>query len=411
MKRFFIFCCFLLVCVGFLVYQIQQDNSYFLIALGHTSIEVNLWFALGVLVVSIFLIWLCVAIVNGSIKRIYLTHQQFVGRSEKKYQGKATQGLIAFIEGDWPLAYRKLVRSAKYLPMPIINYLAASRCAHEMGEEQEAMQLLHQAEKCPGSNALAIALIQARMQVAGKQFEQALAILLRIEKNNPKHKGVLTLLKTVYVALKDWSALKRLLPRLHEENIGTLEDRYYLEQTLCQETVKDNVAKNAALSNEQREQLLEGCVNNLPTHFRKDSAILTLFIDTLIELKAFDNVGKVLAKNINREWNESWVRQYGLLPYSNSEAALMQAESWLKQKEDSAVLQLTLGRLCLQNKQWGRAKDFFVSGIGIKPMVEAYAELARLQNHLSEEDESQQSYKEGLVIAAGSLLCVSAFDT
>jgi HemY protein len=410
MKRFFI-CCFLfLVCVIFLVYQIQQDNSYFLIALENTSIEVNLWLALAVLIVGLFLVWLCIVIINASIKRIYFAHQQFIGRGEKKYQLKTTQGLVAFIEGDWPLAYKKLVRSAKYLPMPIINYLAASRCAHEMGEEQEAMQLLHKAEKCSGSNVLTISLIQARMQLAGKQFDQALATLLRIESNNPKHKTMLALLKTVYVELKNWSALKKLLPRLHEENIGTLEDRYYLEQTLCQETVKDNVAKNAALSNEQRVQLLEGCINNLPTHFRKNSAILTLFIDTLIELKAFDNVGKVLAKNINREWNESWVRQYGLLPYSNSEAALIQAESWLKKKEASAVLHLTLGRLCLQNKQWGRAKDFIMSSIAIKPLTESYAELARLQSYLGEEKESHQAYKEGLLVAAGSLLRVSMFD-
>ena len=410
MKRLLIFCCFLLLFTGWLIYQIQQDDSYFLLVVGDTSIVVNLWLALGVFVLGLLLIGLCIAIINGSIKGVFSTHRKFVGRGEKNMQSNSTQGLIAFVEGDWPLAHRKLVASVKNIPMPIINYLAASRCAHEMGDEQEAMQLLNQAEKCSGSNALAIALMRARMQMTRQHFDQALAILVPIEKVNPRHEAVLTLLKTIYIALKNWTALKKLLPKLHAENIGTLEERYNLEQTLCQETVKENVAKNKALSNEQRVQLLEGCVDNLPAHFRKNNLILTLFIDTLIKLTAFDKVEKILAKNIDREWNETWVQQYGLLPYSNSEAALVQAESWLKQKQDSAVLYLTLGRLCLQNKQWGRAKDFFVSSIGVKPMVEAYAELARLQNHLSEEDESHQSYKEGIVIAAGSLLCVSAFD-
>jgi HemY protein len=200
--------------------------------------------------------------------------------------------------------------------------------------------------------------------------------------------------------------LKKLLPILHEKNIGTLEERYYLEQTLCQETVKDNIEKNVTLANEQRAVLLEGCVNNLPAHFRKDSTILTLYITTLIELRAYESAAKVLARNINREWNESWVRQYGLLNYSDAPSALVQAESWLKQEENSAVLLLTLGRLCLQNQQWGRAKDFLLSSITIKPLAESYAELARLQRYLGDEKDSQQSYQQGLINTAAMLLDV-----
>lgn len=410
MKKALIGFCIVLVAIAFFIYLIQQENSYFLLVLGDTSIEMNFWFAVGVLLLALFLVWLCVTMINRSAKKVYAVHQKIIGRSEKKAQLKTTQGLIAFIEGDWSLAHKKLVLSARHVSSPIINYLAAARCAYEVGEEQEALKLLYKAEKAPGNNELAISLTQARMQLSNKQYEQALATLSRAEKINPAHKVVLSLQKSVYYALSDWSALKKLLPILHEKNIGTLEERYYLEQTLCQATVKDNIEKNTALSNEQRASLLEGCVNNLPAHFRKDSTILTLYINTLIELNAYDSAAKVLARNINREWNESWVKQYGLLNYSDAQAALVQAESWLKQEKNSAVLHLTLGRLCLQNKQWGRAKDFLLSSVAIKPLAESYAELARLQRYMGDEKDSQQSYQQGLVATTDTLLDVPVFS-
>ncbi|MFT6220722.1 MAG: HemY protein [Candidatus Endobugula sp.] len=406
MKKILLIFCLILVAVSFLVYKIQQEGSYFLIILDETSIELNLWFAVGIFLLASFVVWLIITIANGSVKKIYSAHQKIISRSEKQAQFKTTQGLIAFIAGDCPLAHKKLVLSAKNSSSPIVNYLAAAQCAYDMGEEKEALQLLDKAEEVAGDNSMAIALTQTRMQLSSKHYEKALVSLSRAEKINPTHKIILGLKKSIYVGLADWSALKKLLPTLHEKNIGTLEERYYLEKTLCQETVKDNIEKNATLTNEQRATLLEGCVNNLPAHFRKDSAILTLYINTLIELNAYDSAAKVLARNINREWNESWVRQYGLLIYSDAQSALAQAESWLKQEQSNAVLLLTLGRLCLQNQQWGRAKDFLLSSITIKPLAESYAELARLQRYLGDEKDSQQSYQQGLINTAAMLLDV-----
>jgi HemY protein len=60
----------------------------------------------------------------------------------------------------------------------------------------------------------------------------------------------------------------------------------------------------------------------------------------------------------------------------------------------------------LQNQQWGRAKDFLLSSITIKPLAESYAELARLQRYLGDEKDSQQSYQQGLINTAAMLLDV-----
>ncbi|MGS2718602.1 heme biosynthesis HemY N-terminal domain-containing protein [Eionea flava] len=404
MKRLFLFIGFFIAAVIFLLYIMQHENSYFLLVLANTSIEMSVWLAVLIVLSSIFSIWLFVAAVKLLLRRTRFMHQRFFARSEARVQRKFTQGLVAFLSQDWALAHKNLMRSAKHLPDPQLNYLAAAHCAYEIGETENALHLLKQAEKCSDENTLTISLMQARMHIKSQAFESALGILLSLESLHPTHNSILSLLKDVYIALEDWAALKKLLPVLHKEDISTLEERYYLEQRLCQETVKDNVEKNNTLDNAQRVQLLEGCVNNLPKHFQKDTTILTLFINTLVDLKAYDNAGKILARNINREWNEAWVHQYGLLSYTDTAAALTQAETWLKPQPSNSVLQLTLGRLCLQNKQWGRAKDFFLASIAQQSSVAAYAELARLQHALGESKESEQSYKQGLLCATPDLL-------
>lgn len=407
MKRLMLSVGFFIVAFIFLLYIIQHENSYFLLVLGNTSIEMSLWLAVLIALVGAFVIGLFISLVKSLLSRTRFMRQRLFARSEARIQRKNTQGLIAFIGEDWEISYKKLTRSVKYLPNPVVNYLLAARCAHEMGDTENALSLLNQAAQCPGEHMLVVSLMQARMHIKSQQFKAALIVLLSIESSYPKDKGVLSLLKEVYIALQDWAALKKLLPKLHEENVSTLEERYYLEQRLCQETVKDNVEKNSALENAQRVQLLEGCVNNLPKHFQKDATILTLFINTLVDLNAYDNAGKILARNINREWNEAWVCQYGLLPYTDTAAALAQAETWLKPQPNSSMLQLTLGRLCLQNKQWGRAKDFLHASIKQNPSVAAYAELARLQRALGESKESENAYQQGLDYAAPDLLAIN----
>jgi len=67
-------------------------------------------------------------------------------------------------------------------------------------------------------------------------------------------------------------------------------------------------------------------------------------------------------------------------------------------------LLLTLGRLCLQNSLWGKARDYLESSLQVQRNPEACAELARLLAQLGDTERSNQLFQEGLGLLDNRLL-------
>ncbi|MNG33182.1 hypothetical protein D3C84_1193740 [compost metagenome] len=76
------------------------------------------------------------------------------------------------------------------------------------------------------------------------------------------------------------------------------------------------------------------------------------------------------------------------------------AESWLKPRPDDAQLLLTLGRLCLNNKLWGKAREYLEASLRSQRSAETCAELARLLAHMGEVERSNQLFQEGVGLIA-----------
>ncbi len=410
MMRFFLLCCLGIVAGSWLVYQILQGSGYVLIALGDTRIEMSLWFSLAALIIVVVLIWLIVTLLRGGIKGMLNVKQKIVGYSEAKAQQQTISGLIDFIEGDWLNAHKKLTRSAKQVASPIINHLAAARSAYELGREQEALQILHQAEKSASNSQLAVALTQARMQMANQQFEQALATLNRASKINANHSVVLNLLQKVYIELNDWQSLKELLPKLHQQKIGSVKERYLLEQRLFREILSCATNNNKGLGKKEQVELLHKTWKMIPAHFQQDKEIVLTYTNALLQFEYHDDAEKVLSQSLRKEWCDDWVYLYGLVQSSDVQAALLKAETWLKTQSQNPVLLATLGRLCLQNQQWGRAKDFLSASVKITPVAEVYAELARLHQFLNEPQASYEANQKGLFLLSNNLLKIDDFN-
>ena len=410
MIQFFILLCVCLVIGGSVVYLVQQGSGYFLIVWGDTSIEMSLWFGVFSLLLVVLLVWLSLYIFRYGIRGIISTKNKITGYGVHKAQKMTTAGLVHFIEGDWQAAYKKLTRSANKVDEPIINYLAAARCAYEVGDEHNALQLLHKAEKSASNSELAVALTQARMQIANQQYEQALATLQRISLIKPDHGIVLSLQQKLYVELHDWLSVKELLPRLHQQKIGTVKERYYLEKTIHHSMLKESIVKAQSLSLIDAAAQLDKEWRKIPEHFQRDVEVRTDFINELIRCKKYNDAQASILSGLNQQWCDQWVVLYGLLTPKDAPGALTIAESWLKNQAENASLMLTLGRLCLYNQQWGRAKDFFEKSIRLSPQAEAYAELARLHNFLGNEQESQQACRQGLLSSISSLSAVVDFE-
>src|SRR5690625_6313104 len=160
---------------------LRADTGYILIALGNTRVEMSFWFGALALVVILALLLLAIRLLRGTLNLPGRLSRRMTSRT--RAQRRTASGLVDFIEGNWKQAQRKLLRSAKRAVSPLINYLAAARCAYETGERETALELLHKAEQSSPTSALAVALTQARMQLLSKRYEQCLATLERVRRS------------------------------------------------------------------------------------------------------------------------------------------------------------------------------------------------------------------------------------
>ena len=77
------------------------------------------------------------------------------------------------------------------------------------------------------------------------------------------------------------------------------------------------------------------------------------------------------------------------------------AESWLNNHSRDAVLLLTLGRICMRNQLWGKARDYLGESIDVQANPEAYYEFARLHEQEGNREAAAECYEKGLTLATG----------
>ena len=93
------------------------------------------------------------------------------------------------------------------------------------------------------------------------------------------------------------------------------------------------------------------------------------------------------------------------LPSSAPSAPSKQTSGAAIAPQDPALL-LTLGRLCLQNQLWGKARDYFETSLKLERHPETCAELARLLAGLGDTERSNQLFQEGLGMLDERLLAL-----
>ncbi|MGB1799659.1 MAG: heme biosynthesis protein HemY [Gammaproteobacteria bacterium] len=110
----------------------------------------------------------------------------------------------------------------------------------------------------------------------------------------------------------------------------------------------------------------------------------------------------MLRGSIKRQWDTPLVRLYGLVVGADRNKQLTIAESWLQNHARDAVLLLSLGRICMRNKLWGKAKDYLQESIDVQANPEAYYEFAKLHEHEGRTEAAAECYEKGLALATGA---------
>lgn len=372
------------VCLGV---QLYHDPGYLFIAINQWSIETTLGVALPCLALIFLLIHTALNFFHWIIHIPKAWKAWRAKLRAQDAQKKTKKGLIEFSEGHWLQAKKHLINALPNTEAPLLNYLTAARAAQEMGDSKLRDDYLREAQQSMPDAKIAVELTQAQLQLANKQWEQALATLRHLQDLSPHHPYVLKLLMRLYVEVKDWPQLIQLLPILKQHKIVADLDIHQLEKTAWLQSMIE-AAKSIQITN------LENLYTNLPKTLKQDPDILHIYVSYLLESGDHEQAERLIRNTLKKTFNEELIILYSHV--KNIEPKFEFVDSLLKANPHSAGIYLCLGRINQAKQLWGKARVYFEESIRLKPSAEAYSDLGDLLVQLGDEAGACNAYRKGL---------------
>lgn len=368
------------------------DPGYVLIGYGKYSVESSLLVFLVVLALVYFGVRALAGIWSTPGRLQRWEHR----RHERRLRRWFDAGTLELAEGRYERAERRLLHLLKSRQAPLQAYLSAADAANRLQADDRRDHYLALAMQRQPDAEVSILISQAELQLANVQTDQALTTLNRLKALAPHSNQTLRLLMQLYLQLNDWQALRELLPELRRAKVlsheqwQTLAVQVYREQVLDFATGNDVEALNASW-------------RALPPPVQQDSGLLAVYIETLIRLGAHQRAGQLLRQQLVQHWDPHLVYLFGETEEADIAAQQTLAEQWLEKYPQDAVLQVTLAKISLRNKLWGKARSYLEASIGSQPTQEAYRLLAALLEQLDEPDAAAACYRKGLALSSGEL--------
>jgi len=375
-----------------LIWAADFEPGFVLLQYGSWSLETSLIiFTVGflILLVSSYIALRGTVLIKQAPQRLAAWN---VSQKHKRAGRALTRGLITLEEGRWAEAERLLVRHASNSETPLLHYLAAARAAQKQNKSERRDNYLRLAHETTEGADVAVGVVQAELQIATGQKEQALATLQHLREVSPKHPYVLQLLQELYSDMNQWQSVQDVLPDLRKRHVLAASDVKALSNDAAAGQLQAALAK-------QDWTLLDSVWQQLPNKARQTEALLSPYISGLIQQGEDRQASTLIEVFLRKQWSDLLVYQYGIILHGNDLITrLATAEKWLKSREDNPWLLLTLGRLAQANKLWAKSEEYLRSSLDHGPRGETYQVLAEVLASDSKTEEMADMYKEGLAV-------------
>jgi len=358
--------------------QIAADPGYVLVRYGVTSIETTLVFALAFLLLA----WGALSLF-GRLLRTPLA--AWSRRRRRRGRERISRGLVALAEGRYASALRELERASHLSGLQAPALLGAARAAQARGDRERAGALLAQA---PPAAAL---VLRARFELERGRPAAALALLKQeMEKSTLPPAAWHLLVESALQCGEPVIALEA-LPKLARAQALTLADFSALEAR----------AQAAALAAAPDRERLGQLWSNLPRGQRRPAEAVAAYARRAAELGQVLAAMSEIEAALRRQWSEALIANYSELGPAEAEPRLRHAEGWIADQPNSPGLALTLGRLCIQCKLWGKAREYLERGLAIEPSAALWEALGDCSRGREERDLAALCYRNALRAARG----------
>ncbi|MGH7058268.1 MAG: heme biosynthesis HemY N-terminal domain-containing protein, partial [Acetobacteraceae bacterium] len=375
------------VVVGLLL---SREPGFVLIAYGTTQVEFTLFIFILIYLGALLVGWALWTLLRRTLAVPGRLHERGERRRLRNAEREFVRGTVALAEGHVETAETALERAA-WGPLAFPALIAAAYAADLAGARERRDAYYRRALEIQPKAASVVLLTQSDFDLAHGDYERALASLRRLRSERGEHPRALANLARVFLALHEYRALLDLLPEL--------ERKTKLTPAEIEGMAEAALAGALAYADSDPEALRK----LLPRNFRERPSIRRIFARKWAAKGDATCAAELLARNLDDEYDPASVREYAALEAIPNTERLQRLDAWLHRHPHGAVLAKEAGRLALELRLWGQARNHFEAALRADPND---AEAALLAGRTAEQEGRQadaiDAYRAGLEAATQS---------
>ncbi len=366
MRRLFRLLALFALAVGIAV-AARFNDGYLLLVLPPYRVDISLNLVLLLSAMSFLLFY---GVVRGIVLALTLPERvdEFRRRRQRDKAAESLHdGWRLLFEGRFSQAMRKASEAYGAGESPGLAALLAARAAQQLREVEKVEAWLARVDRDDRRMTSARLMLEAEMYLEARRFADAADALRRLQNTSGRHIAALRLELRAHEGCGNWLEVLRLTRLLEKRDALPPEMAEQIKLRAYREMIRQRMDLAQLLS----------ALHSLPA--AECSARLTcVFAEALLAEDAQDEAQRLIESRLAVEWDATLVRIYGQVRASDPTACIARAETWLTEHPDDADLLLSLGRLCLTQRLWGKAQSYLEASLALDDRREVRLDLARL---------------------------------
>jgi len=365
----------------------RLNDGYVLLVFPPYRAEVSLnlfVLALVAIVLALYMAMRALAVTVGLPKRV----REYRERRQRERAGLVFQDAVRLLfEGRFGQAMKKAGEAYAAGTAPGLSALIAARAAQRLREPEKLQDWMTRAMSDDPRNEAATLMLEAEMMNESRRFDEALAALDRLQDKKGRHIAALRLELRARQGNGDWDGVLKLARQLEKRDALPPEVAREIK-TLAH---LENIARRRADAGQ-----LQDYLRAVPAAEYGRRLVLA-GARALVELDASDSAQKLIESALDgyseAGWQPELVALYGGLTGPGLTARIAKAENWLRQYPDEAALLLALGRMCMNQRLWGKAQSYLEASLALEETRDAHLALADLCDQLERSDEANRHFR------------------
>jgi HemY protein len=315
-------------------------------------------------------------------------------RRRRKAHEAITEALHEFFSGRYARAEKAAKTAMDLGEQPGLPAMLAARAAHELRAfERRDAYLAQGAAHLPSGDIMKV-ITEADLLLRERRATDALAVL---QTQPQKHTAGLRLeLKALQLA-KEWEKSLAVIDQLERRNVFDGEQAARLRRHALAQHLHRRAIDVATLDDAWRK---------VPDVQRRDMVVARAAAQGYVTLNAAgtgERAAEIIERSLEQSWDSDLAALYGECAKGDVLRQIDRAERWLAAHPQDASLLLSLGRLCVQQGLWGKARNYIDASIALEPTYQSHLTAARLHEKLGDADAAHRHYRGSLDLALAKL--------